>query len=141
MLSWNDAIVHDGVEGVIQSMIELCVSEDSNKKPAAEVLPNYVPGHEEIVNDATEAMPNSVPQQGEIINEAAEAMPNSVTEQGEIINEVSTTDIDVCGVTDGNNVETANVVINEDRVFWRDSRNVWVDMRLFVVHKKNANPT
>jgi len=64
MLSWNDAIVCDGVEGVIQSVTELCVSEDSNKKPASEVLPNSVPEHKEIVNDATQAMPNSVAQQG-----------------------------------------------------------------------------
>ena len=81
-LSQNDAKVCDGVEGVIQSVTELCVSQDSNKKLATEVLPNSVPEHKEIVNDATEAMRNSVPQQGSIINGAAEAMPNSVTEQG-----------------------------------------------------------
>jgi len=98
-LLWNDTIVCDGVEDVIQSVTELCISQDSNKKPAAEVLPNYVP------------------EQAEIVNEATEAMPNSVTEQGEIINEVSTTNIDVCGVTAGNNVVTTNIVINEDRVF------------------------
>ena len=95
----NDAIVCDGVEGVIQSVTKLCVSEDSDKKLAAEVLPNSVPEHEEIINDAAEAMPNSVPQQGEIINK------------------VSTTNIDVCGVTAGNNVETTNVANNDDRAF------------------------
>jgi len=61
----------------------LCVSKDGDKKLAAEVLPNSIPEHREIVNNTAEAMLNSVPQQGEIINEAAEAMPNSVPEQGE----------------------------------------------------------
>jgi len=118
----NDAIVCDSVEGVLQSVTELCISEDSNKKPA------------------TEAMPNSVPEQVEIINEVAEAKPNSVPEQREITNEVSTTDVDVFGVTAGNNVETAVVVINEDS-FLERFRNVWTDMKLFLLHKKHLNPT
>ncbi len=44
-------------------------------------------------------------------------MPNSVTEQGEIIDEVFTTEVDVCDVTAGNNVETANVTYNDDKAF------------------------
>jgi len=86
MLLWNDI---DGVEGIVQSITELCVSKDSNKKLAAEVWPNSVPDHKEIVNDTAQAMLNPVLQQGGIINEAAETLPNSVTEQGEIISEVS----------------------------------------------------
>ncbi len=113
-LLWNDT---DGIEGIIQSVTELCASKDSNKKLAAKVLPNSVPEHKEIANDTAEAMLLSVPQQGEIIDEAAETMPNSVTEQGEFINEVNTTDVNICGDTAGNNVETTNVTNIDDRVF------------------------
>jgi len=62
-LSQNDALVCDDVEGVIQSVTELCVSEDSNKKPAAEEMPNSAPEQVEIINEVAEAMPNSVPEQ------------------------------------------------------------------------------
>ncbi len=63
-------------------------------------------------------MPNSVPEPLEIINKVAEEMSNSVPEQWEITNEVSTTDVDVCGVTASNNAETGVVAINEDRAFF-----------------------
>ena len=29
----------------------------------------------------------------------------------------------------------------EIEYFWRDSRNVWIDMKLFVVHNKHSNLT
>jgi len=95
----NDAIVTDIVEGVVQSVTELSVSEDRDKKPHAE------------------AMPNSVQEQVGIINEVVEANPNSVPEQENPMNEVGTTGIDVCDVMAGNNVETSVVAINADYYF------------------------
>ncbi len=76
----NDAIVCDGVEIVQQSVTQLSITKDSNKKPAAEAIPNSVPEPLEIINEVAEEMSNHVLELLEIINEVAEEMSISVPE-------------------------------------------------------------
>jgi len=107
MSLWNDA---DCVKGIIQSVTELFVSKDSDKKPPAEVLPNSVAKHEEISNDTTEAMLNFVPQQGESVSKdsnkkpAAEVLANSVPDHKEIANDTAEAMIDEAAETMPNSV-------------------------------------
>jgi len=138
----NDAAC---VEGIIQSVTELSVSKDSDKKTAAVVLPNSITDHEEVANVTTDVMPISASQQTQSVskdcdkNAAAEVlsngdkeefakdnveanidsapgtMSNSIAEQEVIIHDIRPTNIDVSGDTTDNNVPTTDVLNNDDR--------------------------
>ena len=80
----NDA---DCVEGIIQSVTELSVSKDSDKKTAAVVLPNSITDHEEVANVTTDVMPISASQQTQSVskdcdkNAVAEVLSNGDKEE------------------------------------------------------------
>ena len=138
----NDAAC---VEGIIQSVTELSVSKDSDKKTAAVVLPKLITDHEEVANVTTDVMPISASQQTQSVskdcdkNAVAEVlsngdkeefakdnveanidsapgtMSNSIAEQEVIIHDIRPTNIDVSGDTTDNNVPTTDVSNNDDR--------------------------
>ena len=98
---------------------ELLVSKDSDKKVAAEVLPNSVTEHEEIAYDTAEAKQIAVPQQEDSVSKdsnkklAAEVLANSVPFHKEIANNTAEAMIDEAAETMPNSVTVWGEFINE----------------------------